>query len=669
MCRLRRILLFMCIFLSMHSYGMPLSRIDSLVEKCEQAKEDTVKMNLYTTIAGAYNDMGYANDKALDAANSAMAIAKKINNKGVEIIAYLCIGNYYQLKGDAKEALDNFLKAQDIAERHKDKRMLAMVYDKLNLFYSSVMKNYKTALEYSQKDIKLMKEAGDKRGYAVALSNTGNIYYYIDSSKQALKYYLQAMDVFNSLHLDNSLADVENNIGSVYTDLKQYDDAIDYYQRALTIYQKLNNKYGIAMCYGNIGNVYNEKGDPENGVKYLEEDVQIARTINSKDDIASAYQFLAEGYSKMGNYKKAYDYQLALSNLKDTLFSEESSKQVNDMQVKYDTEKKERENKILELSVNRQKLINYSISVGLILVLALAFFVYRGYVNKKKAHEELAEKNKIIEEKNKDILDSINYAKTIQHAILTPADYLKETLGGYFIVYKPRDVVSGDFYWCHTVGDKVVFTVADCTGHGVPGAFMSMIGNSLLNEVVIENKITNAAEILNALRTGILKTLQQKVQGSVKRDGMDITLCVWDKSKNTIEYAGANCPLYLVRKESNGAFEVNGKVKLHTDDLIEFLPDKQPIGFLEGKTETPFTSYSFSLKKGDIIYLSSDGFADQFGGESGKKYTKKKFRETLSALAGFGLEEQRDRMNKIIDDWKGNEFQTDDICVMGVRFS
>jgi serine phosphatase RsbU (regulator of sigma subunit) len=650
-------------------YGAPLSHLDSLIAKCESTKDDSSKMYILNLISLAYNTKGYADIRAFDAAQEALAIALKHNYKEGEIGAYLYTGYYFELKGDAKPALDNFLKAQDIAEKNNYKIHLATVYDNLSLFYRSVMKNDKKALEYSRKDLAMMKELGNKVGYATALVNAGNIYYDEDSTRQALQYYLESVDFFNDLKLNASIADVENNIGSAYTDLKEYNKAIEYYQKALSVYQDMNNKYGIAMCYGNMGNVYNMKGDAENGVKYSELDLQLSREIHSKDNIAAAYTFLSEGYSKMGNYQKAYEYQTALSNLKDTLYNEANTKQVNDMQVKYDTEKKERENKILELSVNRQKIISYSIFVGLILVIALGFFVYRGYVNKKKAHEELAEKNRIIEEKNKDILDSINYAKTIQQVILPLPGYLKESLGEYFIVYKPRDVVSGDFYWCYSNESKVMFTVADCTGHGVPGAFMSMIGNSLLNEIIIENKVTDAAEILNNLRTGLLRTLQQKGQNNITRDGMDIALCVWDKNKNTVQFAGANNSLYLVRDKVATSFKENEKVKIHYETLAEFLPDKQPIGYFENKIDNPFSSSTIQLQKDDVIYISSDGYADQFGGEAAKKFSKKKFREMLVMISTKQIQEQKNILDNTVDSWKGSLAQTDDICLMGVKVS
>jgi len=665
----KKSLLFSFCFLIFFASAFSKSRLDSLVLKLKTLTVDSEKVQCLLDLSNTAFTIGGHNGESFEYAEEVLEISKKKNYYKAEAFAYINEGKCYELLGNNQKALDCFLQTVDICEKQNIKSMEAKAYHNLSSFYSDVMRNNKKALEYSLKELEISKQNGFKKDEANALSGIGLIYYNMGQYRQSLTYFIPALSLMDSLKDYDNTATIANNVGSVYTELKIYDTAVVYYQKSLPIYRSLSDKDGEAITLANIGNILNTKGDAEQGVTYLQQALALARQVNDKDLVSGIYGFLAEGYSKQGDYEKAFEYQSDLSNLKDTLFNEASSKQVNDMQVKYDTEKKEKENKILELSVNRQKIITYSISIGLLLVIVLVFFVYRSYVNKKKAHEELEEKNKIIEEKNKDILDSINYAKTIQNAILTPDEYLKEELGQYFIVYKPRDVVSGDFYWCAANGNKVIFTVADCTGHGVPGAFMSMIGNSILNEVVIENKITDAAQILNTLRANLLKTLQQKGQNTIKRDGMDIALCVWDKTKNTIQFAGANNPLYLLRNNLNGSINPSEQIKIHEGDLVEFLPDKQPIGYFEGKTDNPFTSKTIQLQKGDVVYISTDGFADQFGGEKGKKYTKKKFRETLVSLANIELGEQQNKLDTIFENWKGSLDQTDDICLMGVKIS
>src|SRR6185437_14292344 len=290
-------------------------------------------------------------------------------------------------------------------------------------------------------------------------------------------------------------------------------------------------------------------------------------------------------------------------------------------------------------------------------------------VKVKEATAEVVRKKDELAEKNKEITDSINYARRIQTSILPEEEQLLETLGEYMVLYKPKDVVSGDFYWCHSAGDRVVFAVADCTGHGVPGAFMSMIGNSLLNEIVVTGQITEANSILDALRTKLIITLQQSAQHLTTRDGMDIALCSWDKKTNVLQFAGANNSLYLVSRgiATNGSVRETERVKLSNEHLLEILPDKQPIGYQEDKMNNPFTKSIIQLHSGDCIFIASDGFTDQFGGDRNKKFTSKRFRELIASLVGLPIAEQQRILHFTIEDWKKNEEQTDDICLMGVR--
>ncbi len=645
------------------------SRVDSLLAQLKNETRDSQRAKIMLNIAFDNNATGIAKDETMQYAEEALKLADKIHYEAYRALAYTNIARYYDLKADYQKELDNELKVVDITEKQGLKIMRANAYDNLSAFFRIRLKNDKKSLEYAFKELEIARQYKLKVQEATAQANIASSYYDMNDFKKALQYYIAAYQILDSLKKWDDAATMTNNIGSVYlSGLNDNDKAIEYYQKSLVIYQEVGDTDGIATALANIGNVYDMKGEPDQGIPYSLQALALARKEHNNDLVSSTYLYLSEAYGKKGDYKKALEYQTDLANLKDTIYNDANSKQVNALEVQYETDKKDKENKILELSVNRQKIINYSTLVGLLLMLAFGFLIYRSYVNQKKAHTELAVKNKIIEEKNKDIVDSINYAKTIQNAILTPDEYLKENLPEHFIIYKPRDVVSGDFYWCHASGDKVIFAVADCTGHGVPGAFMSMIGNSLLNEVVIEKKVTDAAKILDKIREGLLRTLQQKGQNAVKRDGMDIVLCVWDKRKNTIEYAGANSPLYLLRQNMHDSMQANDRIKIY-GNLAELLPDKQPVGYYENKTENPFSSVTFEVKKGDIFYVSSDGFPDQFGGEAGKKFTRKRFREALEASGQAILSVQRDKLDSILEAWKGGTEQTDDICLMGVRIS
>lgn len=292
----------------------------------------------------------------------------------------------------------------------------------------------------------------------------------------------------------------------------------------------------------------------------------------------------------------------------------------------------------------------------------LAAFILYAYRNKVAANklitmqkEEVEKQKIIIEEKNKEIVDSINYAKRIQNAILTSDNEWKKISKDYFIMFKPKDVVSGDFYWAIQLDNNLaIWAVADCTGHGVPGALMSMIGNSLLNEVVVENKVYQPDEILNRVREKLIKALEQKGE-SLNRDGMDIAICVWDKNNNKLQYAGANNPIWIIRNQNNSS----------TPQIIELKPDKMPVGLHIGEIQ-PFTYKEIELIPNDKIYAFTDGFADQFGGSKGKKYKYKNLQNLLLTINNQSMDNQLVSIQKEFELWKGDFEQVDDVCLVGI---
>jgi len=263
------------------------------------------------------------------------------------------------------------------------------------------------------------------------------------------------------------------------------------------------------------------------------------------------------------------------------------------------------------------------------------------------ANSKIREQLSIIEEKNKNILDSINYAKRIQQAILPGDEEIKKAFPDSFILYKPKDVVSGDFYWFAQRDEKKLIAAVDCTGHGVPGAFMSMIGSALLNEIVNEKNISEAGKILNILRESIIRSLKQTGAQGEQKGGMDISLCVIEN--NRAQFAGANNPIWMILK---GEFK-------------EIKGDKQPIGI--HIFSKPFTSHNIEIQKGDCLYIFSDGYADQFGGDQGKKFKYRQLQETLVSIYEKPMGEQKKTLNDIIEKWRGTLEQIDDILVIGIR--
>ncbi len=267
-----------------------------------------------------------------------------------------------------------------------------------------------------------------------------------------------------------------------------------------------------------------------------------------------------------------------------------------------------------------------------------------------KQKDELEIQRDEIADKNRSITDSIEYAKRIQNAVLPSQELAQEILPEHFILFRPRDIVSGDFYWMTKKGNKIVVIAADCTGHGVPGAFMSMLGVSFLNEIVNRHQVTSADVILNSLRTDIKKTMGQKGKEGEAKDGMDIALCIIDLEEMKMQYAGAYNPLYLYRN----------------NELIEYKADRMPIGIYVKEKES-FTNNLIDLQKGDVFYIASDGYQDQFGGEDGQKFKTKNYKELLLEIHQKPMAEQREILDKTIDEWRGEWEQVDDIIIVGIR--
>lgn len=326
--------------------------------------------------------------------------------------------------------------------------------------------------------------------------------------------------------------------------------------------------------------------------------------------------------------------------------------------------------KVQIATLEKQKLIIWFVILALVLVSILGYYIYRSYRIKKEANIRLEEKNKTISmqkdeiEQQRDlaaaqrdqiayqkkhITDSIMYAKRIQTALIPSLELFSDKLE-HFVIYKPLAIVSGDFYWVSSLENKQVIIVADCTGHGVPGAFMSMLGVTLLNEIVNNKHILMPDQIIENLRQGVIKSLNQAADEDSIKDGMDISVCVVDFSENTLWWAGANNPLYLVRG----------------NELVHYRADKMPASI--HYRMLPFTLHKIELKKGDAFYIFSDGFADQFGGPKQRKFMSNQLKEILVSMTGVPMLRQAEKLHNIFEEWRGDSPQVDDVTLIGIRF-
>lgn len=588
------------------------------------------------------------------------SIARSNSNIG---LAYAALSNY-------TEALKYQLLALKMREEIKDKDGLSMSYFNLTAVYLQLGK-YKEALSVAEKGMALDKERGDKAGVAGWHSNMGIIHRNLGDYKASLRQHEESVKLRIEIDDEYGLCGSYMNIGNTYENLGDLAKALEFHQKSYDLAKKLGDNDRVLGGIINLGRVYSMLNEHEKGLKHLHMALDSARANDMLYYESIICTDLAEAYARKKDFAKAYEYHLLYAQTKDSLLSEDNSRQIAEMQTLYETEKKEKENEILrqkneiqelesakkDEALGKQLLIIYSVTGGFLLSALLAFFVYRGYREKKSANvlisaqkREVERQKEIVEEKNKSITDSINYAKKIQRAILPSGRLMQRLLPEHFILYIPKDIVSGDFYWAVSPQPGVcVVAIADCTGHGVPGAFMSMIGISLLNEIVTEKKITRPDLVLNNLRESIIKALSSEEE-EAGRDGMDIVLCRFDMNEQTLEFAAANNPLWVFSQEG----------------FMEFKGDKFPVG-PHPDEHKPFTLHEVKLQKGTCIYTFSDGYADQFGGPDGKKFKYRQLQEIITSVKGKPMSEQHDILQHAFAKWRGGLEQVDDVLVMGMR--
>jgi serine phosphatase RsbU (regulator of sigma subunit) len=649
-------------------------------------------LHVYCT-ATALNNMGYEQQyihNDLKAAKNyyrqADTLYRAINNYGGVGVIINNLAYISQHEGNLQEAIDLYVEAGKMFEKENQPLGLTSIYINLGdiYFQNDELNNaeafFKKALVYAQKTKQETVIANVYNQLAAVASQKKD-------TKTAIDYYMKGYAIYEKNKVYSRMALMKTGLANAYyylKDTQQYIKCVtDAYQASL-----MSTDVQIkAKVYNKVVSMYIFQKDLKKAAVFADSAYMFSRQINYPELISDAALNLSVVFRKQGNYMKAYDYLQEYLRINDSIHTNAIRNKIIKSQYQLEYNKKEIELKadqekkdaIRQAEKRQQQLILFIVSVALLAIAVFGFIAFLNYRKTKKANliienqklevelknEEITRQKELVDEKQKEIIDSINYAKRIQQAVLTGDDVWRKISKDYFILFKPKDIVSGDFYWAYnTPNNRSVFALADCTGHGVPGGFMSMLGNSFLNEIVVENKIFKANEILNKLRSKIIHALEQKGQAEQK-DGMDISLCVWNKIDNTLEFAGANNPLWLVRTLS--PFEGGGR-RTGDVELIEYKADKMPIGtYLE--TEVPFSSVTIQLQAGDIIYLTTDGYADQFGGDKGKKFKYKPMVETILRHSGEAMDLQKENLEKAHEAWKAGHEQVDDVCVIGIRVS
>ncbi|OJJ16110.1 hypothetical protein BKI52_35680 [marine bacterium AO1-C] len=704
---------FWSLVLALHLLPLPTAaqrpaQKDSLLKVLKTLPEDTSKVNLLNRLSFIcrINDsqnafkLGkqslllsrkIAYKKGVAAANYNLGLISRISGKYDDAITYQEtsreqwvnlkdytrvahtdreMGITYRQKGEFPEALKKFFNALKMYERLEEKHGQGLLSASIGILYYR-QKEYGKSLEYSLKALKMHEELKDWKRAAIDYNNIGNVYADLKKYEKALFYYREYKKIKEKLNDERGIANALTNIGFVFGKQEKYKLAIQYQKQALDIYTKINLKRYQAYPLQYLAEAYAALKDFDKASYYNEKALEIAEQIGAKHRAMEISASLSTMYQESGNYESALKYYQKYKRFADSIFNEKKSEQITDIQTKYGTEKKEQENKILKLEVKQRNNLIAGTTIGGGLLLILAFVLYRSNRRKQKTNrvlvaqkqeieiqtEEIMAQRDMLEQQHKDIRDSINYARKIQTAILPLKEEISAALPEHFLFYQPRDIVSGDFYWFAKIeqeNPKYVIAISDCTGHGVPGAFMSMIGNDLLNDIVKARQIIEPNVILDLLHVGVRKALHQET--GENSDGMDISLCVIDPQQKTVSYAGANSPLVYVKD----------------GELTRVAPNKTSIGGSKTKFDKGFQAHTITYQDAPVMcYLYSDGYRDQFGGEKGKKFMRPRFLELVFYISQLSMQEQRRQIEDTITEWmkQGGYDQMDDMLVMGFRLS
>jgi serine phosphatase RsbU (regulator of sigma subunit) len=683
--------------------------------------------------------------KAKFYADSALKVSQEIKDSTLIAKAYNELSNVYRAHAKYKEYREVLEQADKYIRSGKDKQLHAAILNNWGIYYER-KGNYSKSIEYHLKSLAIRNELKNDKDIAASYENIGVVYFYMGDYAQCEKNTLKAIEIIEEGKDKKMLGELYDNLGSCYFAMYKDSLAEQFMLKSLVLATESNNKNGIENAYNNLASFYSETGRPYLAKTYLQKAMKLLE--NRPERVSSLMQTMAQVYDKTnkpdsalfyfnqaldidkksGNsyrckslyydmsrfffaredYKNAYLMQKEYHALDDSLTNEANLKNIAELEAIYQSEKQGKEIELLnsenkiqkEQTENNRKMLLVSIA-ALVLALFAAFAFYRNFVRKKKDNILLHEKNTeiqkqkdLIAEKNKEIVDSINYAKRLQEAILPPVELIKKQLPNAFVLYKPKDIVAGDFYWRHVSSELRVrsserdgnhelpttnyqlLAVADCTGHGVPGAMVSVVCANALNAAVKEFGLREPAKILDKVNELVEETFAKS--SSEVKDGMDISLIrietindnpdnklpkgklIIPKGKSLsdilesnkrykIEWAGANNPLWYIK---DGLWQ-------------EMKADKQPVGKFENRK--PFTSNEIELKAGDSFFLVSDGFADQFGGPEGKKIKNKLLKELLFKNSDQPPHQQKEILEKEFNSWKGTYEQVDDVCIIGVR--
>lgn len=622
---------------------------DSLKTALSIADADTMRARIANEIALEYYGLsldssmryGILCGEFAEKAGDLVMMAQSQNTQGV------CFLNQSSLMN----ALDHFQMAYELYKRAGDRRGEAKMLNNLGVIYTSTQ-DYRRAVEKYEASRKLNLELGISEAASNAIYNLSLSHFLLEDYPKAWEY-ANELKAFHASH--------PGSIGPwpLYGDLFERENRLDsarFYMEKSLFEQKLHGDlYNWSLSVVNLSRVVMKQGEPTAALEILE---QASDIIHENGMIDAEYSYLvtkSEIYNAMGLHKEAYDFQKKAIAMDDSIDHMNQMNMINDMNTKYETDRMESEISAQQSIIeNKQVWLASSMVVGVLLIIGLAGAFYMLKRN-RRLNSLLKLQNSQISTQRQKIISSINYAKRIQQSTLPKEQDFRKLFRDSFIYFKPKDIISGDFYAYQQIGNRIYVAAVDCTGHGVPGAFMSLIANAKLNKVVNEMGERDPGRILTALHREIQSALHQEGHDGQSMDGMEMSLCAIDKFKRTIEFAGAGSSIFIARK----------------GEMTEYKGHIAGIGGMDYTWQNGhahhYTTQKIEFEENDVLYLFSDGIHDQIGGAEMKKLNKSRFREHLRSLSSAALDNAVQRCEKFVSDWRMNAQQTDDIMLIGIR--
>ena len=613
------------------------------------------------------------------------------------------IANCFSLKNNKRRAIEYFKEALVYIESSGSEHDIAVFWGRFgNLYY--INDNYNEAIEYYVKAMRLFNKQGRGQAEATSLMNIGNCYKKLNAPDSALYYYHRSLKIFRDIgNLLYNEAQCLANIGNTHFSKGNFNEAKKYLISADSLFIKTGNTYSIALINTDLAYLYLEINKTKEAKFRIDNCFSIAQEYKYDYLIMSSYRLYWKYFDKIKDISKAYEWLELYMVKKDSIYNFEREANIDMLFAQFEAEQKEKEIQILRqkeqinhLEIRRKTTIQYFTFLGLLAALLLITILYLNIQKRKRTNQLLLFQNAEISQQKEEIIaqrdeiesqrnllqdqndkleqfrenttQSLRYAQSIQAALLPSEKILQQISPDYFILMQPCELVSGDFYWATAFDEYQVFCVADCTGHGVPGAFMSILGITALNEIVVKHRITKPSEILGYLRQSVIETLSQNDSEQLHKDGMDIGLCVFNSKTREFQFAGAGISLFIVDEKNSDLFQEDYSTGISRENfyLYEIKADIMPVG--QSPLVKPFKNHLINLGDNKIaVYLATDGYADQIEESSRTKFGKKRLKSTIVNNASESFKDQHKLFGKIFIDWKGSGYQVDDVVLLGLK--